>query len=174
MSKLSCFGPFQLNATCLPSGDIDGYSSCPGNVVRATALSGSTIGGVRQISHAAYPATRRTANAAAATRNGVDKIEVGFVAVLTTVDGCDSTSSSATFRSAIVWYRRPGSLRRHRRMTFSRSGEIDATMALGGVGSSVRIFVSTSRRDLPANSLRPDTSSYKIEPKLKMSDRAST
>ena len=84
------------------------------------------------------------------------------------------SSSSATFTSAMCWNRLDGSFRLQRRMTRSTSAGRSLTISPMRFGSSRRIAVSVEICDVPSNALRPLSISYSTEPKLKMSERAST
>src|SRR4030095_6003463 len=70
-------------------------------------------------------------------------------------------------------WRRDGCLRRQRSILFSRSGGTDA-ISLGGCGASLTMLVSRASFVSAVNGFRPVTISYRTEPKLKMSDRASS
>ena len=59
-------------------------------------------------------------------------------------------------------------------MIRSSSAGTDVASWPGGVGCSLRILVSVESREVPRNGLWPVTISYSTEPKLKMSDRASS
>ena len=78
MSKLSSFGPFHENATCLPSGENAGVYSYPGNVVSGTSLGRPyTSGGFSVADNGSYAYTvgspYRPADVASGRRGGAPR-----------------------------------------------------------------------------------------------------
>ena len=81
------------------------------------------------------------------------------------------SSSSATFTSSMCWKRRAGSLRRQRAMTL-----LQVVRHLGRRAAAAPCEDRRQRRQPSSrrNARRPVTISYSTDPKLKMSERAST
>ena len=131
-----------------------------------TARSGCAIPGGRHARQAAKPAASRIAGTA-------DQIHRRLCAVRSGRPAVDSsrTSSRATFRSAMLWYRRVRSFRRQRRMIFASSGE---TFVGIGAGSWLSTAATVAICESPRNARCPVVISYSTAPNEKMSLRAST
>src|SRR4051794_29538410 len=98
MSSLSCLSPFQAKTTWLPSGENEGCEWPPGCVVNGTDRSGSVLCGGRDVRQKNTPASDTGTSAISTQGTGERK----RCSCLPETESC-STSSSATFRSAIVW-----------------------------------------------------------------------
>ena len=131
----------------------------PESEVSGTACNGSSTGGTAaRHGHGTNAMTAIAVAASPATTHRVENVDApGWPWLDALPLNSAARSSNATLKSAIVWKRRAGSLRRHRRIACSSSGGTVASTRLGAVGSSLRILASTESRDSPPKALRPVT-----------------
>jgi hypothetical protein len=155
MSQFSSSSPPEAKAICTPSGE-----KLPMLAQRSDETC-TTVGGGREGPrgrHSVTPATTRATRPAASTIARRREPRRVFAAPAGD-EACESDSSfsswSSIFTSATFWKRRPGSLRRQRRMVRSRSRGRSGTSSLGGFGCSLRSAAWISALELPVNGRRP-------------------
>ena len=126
-------------------------------MVRGDACGAGSIGSRLWPSSQVAAATTATARAPRSGQRSDRRADAAVSGASRADSDSSFTSSSSTFRSAAIWKRRAGSLRKQRKMIRSSSFGTTAATWLGGLGSSFSTAAKVKAGESPQNARRPVT-----------------